>query len=82
MKTIKITQGKNGFEIEHYETDEDRADFEQEPHFLGFYHYPDNLQPKTALNRLKKAMIEDKEKRIEQMKAEIKELKGLKYENY
>jgi hypothetical protein len=79
MKTIKIIPDKEGFKIEHYETPDKRNDFEPYPCPYGFYHYPDNIQPQTAFNRLKKAMIEDKEKRIEQLKTEIKELKGLKY---
>lgn len=80
MKTITIQPGKEGFVVEQYETKDNRDEFEPQPHPYGFYHYPDNIQDKTAFNRLKKAMIEDKEQRIEQMKQEIKELKGMKYE--
>lgn len=80
MKSITIQPGKNGFVVEQYETEDDRSDFEDKPHFLGFYHYPDNIQDKTAFNRLRKVMIEDKERRIAEIKQEIKELKGMNYE--
>jgi hypothetical protein len=80
MKSIRIHPSKDGFKVEVYETKDNRDDFEPQPHPYGFYHYPDSIKDKTAFNRLKKVMVEDKEKRIEDLKNEIKELKGLKYE--
>jgi len=79
MKSITIQPGKNGVIVTQYETKDNRDDFEPTPHPYGFYHYPDNIQDKTAFNRLKKAMIENREQRIEEMKQEIKELKRMNY---
>lgn len=79
MKSMTIQPGKSGFVLNQYETNDNKADFEDTPHPYGFYHYPDNIKDKTAFNRLRKVMIADKEHRIEEMKQEIKELKGLKY---
>lgn len=81
MKTITIQQVKGKFVVRRHETEDSREDFESDPHPYGFYHYPDNIKDLTAFNRLKKSMIKDREERIEIMKAEIKELKGMKYEN-
>ena len=80
MKSITIYSKKKGFEVHKYETNDNRSDFEPGPHPYGFYHYPDNIQDITAFNRLKKVMIEDKELRIEDLKTEIKILKGLKHD--
>lgn len=79
MKTITIQPGKDGFVVEQYETKDKREDFEDKPHPYGFYHYPDNIKDNTAFNRLKRVMIKDKEEKIEELKKEIKELKGMKY---
>jgi hypothetical protein len=81
MKTITIQPKKDGYTVKEYETKDNRDDFEQQPHPFGFYHYPDNIKGKTAFNRLKKVMILHKETLIENLKQEIKELKGIKYEN-
>jgi hypothetical protein len=82
MKSITIQPGKNGFVAEQYETKYNRDDFDPQPHPYGFYHYPDNIQDKTAFNRLKKVMIAHREKLIEDLKQEIKTIKGVKYENH
>ena len=80
MKSITIFSKKGGFTVNQYETDDNRSDFDSCPHPYGFYHYPDNIKDNTAFNRLKKVMIEDKEKRIEELKTEIQKLKELKYD--
>lgn len=79
MKSITIYSKKGGFTVNQYETNDNRSDFEPHPNPYGFYHYPDNITDNTAFNRLKKAMIDDKETRIEELKTEIQKLKRLKY---
>ena len=79
MKTIRIYKGEKKLLIEQYETADNIAEFEDQPHPYGFYHYPDNISDTTAFNRLKKVLLEAKEAQILTIKEEIKELKGLKY---
>lgn len=79
MKTLTLKP--DTFEIELYETTDKKSDFESDPHPYGFYHYPDNIKDRTAFNRLRKAMIKDREYRIDLLKSEITKLKGLKYED-
>lgn len=78
MKTITIQPNdKDVLVVSCYETEENIADFERNPHRLGFYHYGGKIKDKTALNRLKKVMIEDREQKIASIKEEIKEIKEL-----
>ena len=79
MKTIRIYKGEKKLLIDQYETDDDLAEYDDQPHPYGFYHYPNNISDTTAFNRLKKVLLEAKEAQILTIKEEIKELRGLKY---
>jgi hypothetical protein len=79
MKSIEIILDIEDVRYRVYETNDRREDFETEPHPYGFYHYKDNLKESTALSRLKKVMIQDKEERIKELKKEIDLIKNLKY---
>lgn len=78
MKTV--TMHPDAFRPEFIETPDKRNDFESDPNPIGFYHYPNTIQDKTAFGRLKKEMIKNREDRIKLLQKEINKLRKVKYE--
>ncbi len=79
VHTLMRKKNKPNWTVAHHELEHDREPEQLPPHFLGFWHYDRSIGVNKAFEILKKDMIDKRQKEVDRLLQDIKELHELEY---